>query len=144
MVKQNLLATGHENGKVAIWDAANGIKKSEFINHMSACTGLAFSPVNNLLLCSCGLDGKIQFYDIVSNRNVKTIECGHPLTAMSFCYNGHTIAVGSFQGGIYIYNLKERTKVPTEIKGQEGKKINCLHFSKTPREGISQGTQILL
>jgi len=51
----------------------SGTKKSELTGHTSQCTGLAFSPVNNLLLCSCGMDGCIQFFDIATSKNVKTI-----------------------------------------------------------------------
>jgi WD40 repeat protein len=82
--------------------------KGELENaHMTSCTGLSFSPINNLLLCSCGLDGRIQFFDINSLKNVKTIENQNPLSSISF-YEGHTIAVGSIKGKIYIYDLKDK------------------------------------
>jgi WD40 repeat protein len=76
-VKQSVLAAGYETGKIVIWDSSTGQKRAELpAAHTSACIGLAFSPLNNLLLCSCGSDGRIQFFDIVSLRNVKTIETG--------------------------------------------------------------------
>ena len=73
VVKSTILATGFETGKIIIWDMISGTKKSELTGHTSQCTGLAFSPVNNLLLCSCGMDGRIQFFDIATSKNVKTI-----------------------------------------------------------------------
>lgn len=39
--------------------------------HTSSCTGVAFSPVNNLLMCSVSLDEKIHFFDIIECREVK-------------------------------------------------------------------------
>lgn len=59
------------------------------------------------------------------------------MTAIAFCFDGCTIAVGTMNGGILVYNLKERGKNLLEIKGQEGKKINALHFSKQIKEGDS-------
>ncbi len=90
-------------------------KKAELFAHTAQCTGLAFSPVNNLLLCSCGLDGKIQFFDIATQKNVKTIftkveNITVALTSIAFCYDGHTIAVGSMTGKIFVNNLKDKSK----------------------------------
>lgn len=74
-VKPYILASAHENGKVIIWDIQLRSRKWEIPNaHQSVVTGIAFSPVNNLLITSCGLDGKIQFYDISGQKNVKTID----------------------------------------------------------------------
>ena len=74
MVKPTILASAYETGKIIVWDLVTLAKKVELQGHTQKCSGLAFSPVNNLLLTSCGLDGKIQFYDIGSQKNVKTIE----------------------------------------------------------------------
>jgi len=51
--------------------------------------------VNNLLLCSSGLDSRIFFYDIVEGKQVKKIEVGAPLSTIGFCADGHTIGVGT-------------------------------------------------
>jgi hypothetical protein len=63
---------------------------------------------------------------------VKKIDTGVPLSAISFCADGHTIAVGTNQGGkVMIYDLKEAKKVKIELKGHDvSKKITSLQFSK--------------
>ena len=134
------MATAHESGKIIIWDVQAQIKKTELNAHTgSPCTGIAFSPVNNLLLCSCGLDGKIQFFDIKSEKQVKSIEnIQNPFSSIAFCSDGHTIAAGSLKGKIYIYDLKEKQKVKIELKGQEGKKINCLQFFRPASKDLSK------
>jgi hypothetical protein len=43
-----------------------------------------------------------------------------------------------------VFNLKERSKDQLEITGQQGKRINALHFSKPPKEGPSTGTKAML
>ena len=68
-------------------------------------------------MCSSGLDGKILFFDIIEGKNVKKIDVLSPLSAISFCPDGHTIAVGTLKGKILIYDLKEAKKVKLELKG---------------------------
>ena len=69
--------------------------RHRFFAHQASCSGIAFSPVNNLLLCSAGMDQRIHFFDIVEGKEVKKIEVGVPLSSISFCSDGHTIAVGT-------------------------------------------------
>ena len=69
------------------------------------------------MIVSCGLDGKIQFYDILEGKNVKVIDTKVPLSAISFCPDGHTIATGTIKGKILVYDLKEARKVKMELKG---------------------------
>ena len=56
--KSSVLATAYTSGVIAMWDFKNPTQplRHKFMAHAQACTGLAFSPVNNLLLCSCGAD----------------------------------------------------------------------------------------
>lgn len=81
------------------------------------CTAIAFSPLNHLLMCTAGLDGKINFFDTVKGSNVKVIEAATPLSSISFCPDGHTIAVGTIKGKILIYDLKNANKLKQELKG---------------------------
>jgi protein NEDD1 len=60
-----------------------------------------------MLICSAGLDGKIKFYDIIYGKSVKTIDAKTPLSAISFCPDGHTIATGTIKGKILVFDLKE-------------------------------------
>ena len=56
------------------------------------------------------------------------------MSAIAFCFDGHTIAAGSLKGKIMIFDLKDKQKVKNELRGHEGKKINCLQFQKPPRD----------
>jgi len=72
------------------------------------------------------MDQKIQFFDIQEGKEVKKIDTGSPLSKISFCSDGHTIAVGTFDGRIIIYDLKDAKRVKIELRGHENKKINAL------------------
>lgn len=48
------------------------------------------------------------------------------MSAISFCCDGHTIAVGTIKGKVLVYDLKDAKKVKLELRGHEGKKINAI------------------
>ena len=94
--------------------------RHKFNAHSNVCSGIAFSPVNNLLLCTAGLDAKIFFFDVVEGKQVKKIDVGPPLSAITFCPDGHTIGVGTQNTGqVLIYDLKDSKKVKIELKGHD-------------------------
>lgn len=67
LTKKYILASAYESGKIVIWDVSiegSPQAKHQLIGRQKPCTSIAFSPVNNLLLCSAGMDQKIQFFDI--------------------------------------------------------------------------------
>jgi WD40 repeat protein len=106
------MAIAFENGSLAVWDMHAKVLKHKFTSHSLACTAIAFSPVNNLLMCSVGLDCRVIFYDIHEHREVKTINAATATASLSFCSDGHTIAIGSETNGtVTIYDLKEPKKV---------------------------------
>ena len=118
-----------------VWD----IKKNELYHafekssHSSTCTGVIFSPTNELLLCSAGLDAKIQFFDIQEKKTVKTIEANESVSSLSFFTDGITIAAGSPTGKIFIYNLKD-FNVKQILKGHEGNYIRYIEFVKKTKK----------
>ncbi len=64
-------------------------------SHTGRVRGVAFSPLNKLLLCSAGDDGHVCFYDMNEKVQVKKIRTELGITSVAFCNDGHTIAVGS-------------------------------------------------
>lgn len=103
--KKNYLAASGDSGVVTVWDIKNNSLFHAFdkSSHSGPCTGVIFSPTNELLLCSGGLDAKIQFFDIKEKKTVKTIEANEPISTLSFYTDGVTIAAGTPTGTIYIY-----------------------------------------
>lgn len=52
-----------------MWDTnARKIVTSFSSDHKAPATGLSFSPVNEMLLVSTGLDKKIVFYDVQGKK----------------------------------------------------------------------------
>ena len=63
-----LLASVSETGSLYLWDTKDNTLVKQFTEHKAPATGISFSPVNEMLLCSTGLDKKILFYDVVGKK----------------------------------------------------------------------------
>jgi WD40 repeat protein len=110
--------------------------KHKFTAHSLACNDFAFSPHNQILMVSVGLDCRIHFYDIETNRVVKSMNAGEALSSIGFCSDGHTIAVGSeTSGAVLIYDLKESAKnVKMKLQGHDGNQRICsVQFTRVNR-----------
>lgn len=63
------LASAYEDGSVVCWDTNREMANLEFLRvHDQACTAVVFSPLNNMLALSGGIDAKINIYDLSSKR----------------------------------------------------------------------------
>ncbi|CAG9314962.1 unnamed protein product [Blepharisma stoltei] len=148
-LKKQLLGAATDNGSVYIWDANSRTVTASFPNfHNSPVTGLAFSSVNHMLMCTAGLDHKVHFYDIQERRVVKTMELEAPITSLAFNGEGHTIAIGTLYGGVQIYDLRSTNAAKSNLRGHEGSSVNWIEFSKVrgrerpaPSRSASYNTQ---
>ena len=130
--KKNMLGAGSENGSVYIWDCNTRSVACSFPSfHNSPITGLAFSAVNHMLMCTGGLDQRINFYDTQDKKLVKTIDVDSPLTCISFCSDGHTLAGGTLYGTVLLFDLRSPVNAKNILKGHEGNAVNWLDFAKS-------------
>lgn len=67
VLKRSLLGSVSDSGTIALWDVNNFKEIHSFDSaHKAPGSGLAFSPVSQLLVASVGLDKKIVCYDTAS------------------------------------------------------------------------------
>ena len=77
-----------------------------------------------------GLDKNIVFYDTNDKIIVKRIKTDVPLQSVSFCSDGHTIAIGaSNMGAVLIYDLRKSSKEVYKVCTGHKHTINSLQFS---------------
>ena len=72
--KKSLLASCSDSGAVALWDT----NKRQLIyaftdSHKAPAMGIAFSPLNEMLLMSVGLDKRIVCYDVQNKQYVTQV-----------------------------------------------------------------------
>ena len=66
--KRSLLGSVSDDGSVSLWDCNTRQLVNTFPSHRAPATGLSFSPINDILLLSIGLDKRITFQDTQSKK----------------------------------------------------------------------------
>uniref|UniRef100_A0A8C7YVX6 NEDD1 gamma-tubulin ring complex targeting factor n=1 Tax=Oryzias sinensis TaxID=183150 RepID=A0A8C7YVX6_9TELE len=149
-VKRSLLGTVSDSGSVVLWDSNTQKELHVFDGaHKAPASGVAFSPTSDLLVVSVGLDKKIVCYDTASRIVLRSIRVESPLTSVEFTPDGTGLVVGSTQGKIYQYDLRN-SSAAMRVTVAHRTSVTCLRFqSSTSRNPLSSsqrrtplGTQI--
>jgi len=126
------LAGASDDGALYTWDTNTKTQLRRFDTgaggHAAPCTGLVFSPCNQMLLVSVGLDRNIICYDVVSNKAIKSMATVEPLTCVDLLADGATLVVGSSRGHLVLYDLR-RTTQPLNTLTAHQSAITQLGFS---------------
>lgn len=134
MKRPAFLGCSSESGTVSFWDC-NANKNIFNINeHLAPCTSFAFSPVNDTLAASCGLDKKFICHDTKSRRSVSNLVLEQPCTAVDFDVDGTTVAIGTSRGKVFIYDLRNTTTAWRSFQAHNGK-VGTLAFKPTIDKG---------
>lgn len=131
--KKSLLGSVSDSGNVTLWDVNTQNPYRNFENtHKAPASEICFSPVNELLLVTVGLDKRINLYDTSSKKLLTTIVADHPLTTVNFMPDGTTLTVGSSRGKICQYDLRRLTSPVKTVIAHKGC-VTCirLQFSST-------------
>ncbi|XP_046890271.1 protein NEDD1 isoform X1 [Hypomesus transpacificus] len=131
VVKRSLLGSVSDSGTVVLWDSNTQKELHVFDGaHKAPASGLAFSPTNDLLFVTVGLDKKIICYDTSSKIVLSSIRIESPLTAIDFTPDGTGLVVGSTQGRIYQYDLRNLS-APTKTAAAHKTSVTCLRFQSS-------------
>ncbi|XP_004623863.1 protein NEDD1 [Octodon degus] len=126
--KKSLLGSVSDNGLVTLWDVNSQSPYHNFgSTHKAPASGICFSPVNELLFVTIGLDKRIILYDTSCKKLVKTLVADAPLTAVDFMSDGATLAIGSSRGKIYQYDLR-MLKPPVKTISAHKTSVQCIAF----------------
>jgi WD40 repeat protein len=68
---KNRFASAYEDGCVAIWDTTKKEPVCTLKEHEGPCTCVIFSPLNNILMATGGLDSSIGLYDTSAKKWAK-------------------------------------------------------------------------
>ncbi|KAK7026833.1 WD repeat and SOCS box-containing protein 1 [Halocaridina rubra] len=113
--KDLILATGHNNGRIRIWDPYTGKLLLELMDHTQAVTSLAFAPDGSLRLVSASKDATIKVWDMRDDGNMfRTLrESNSPIRSLCWSHDGKFLcSTGDKQKVLLwdmeIYKLKKR------------------------------------
>ncbi|XP_024525039.1 periodic tryptophan protein 2 [Selaginella moellendorffii] len=126
-----LIATGADDNKVKLWNAASGFCFVTFAEHTNAVTAVLFLAGSNAVL-SASLDGTVRAWDLMRYRNFRTFTTPAPTQFVSLAadQSGEIICAGTldtFQ--IYVWSMKTARLVDV-LSGHEGP-VHGLAFSPT-------------
>ncbi|XP_072257286.1 protein NEDD1 isoform X2 [Pyxicephalus adspersus] len=140
-VKKFLLGAVSDSGSVTLWDAHSQNPYHMFESaHKAPASGICFSPVNDLLLVTIGLDKRIICYDVSSKILLQTVVVESPLTAVDFMPDGATLAVGSSRGKIYLYDLRMLNS-PIKTVGAHKTSVQCIQFQHSSSHKSSKSSK---
>jgi WD40 repeat protein/transcriptional regulator with XRE-family HTH domain len=121
------LATGGVDGKIRLWQVADGKQLLMIQGHQSWILSVSFSP-DGQLLASGGEDFTICLWDVASGQCLKTLE-GHrnSIFSVSFSPDGQTLASGDEDSTIRVWDVASGQCLKT-LDGHSGR-VWAISFS---------------
>ncbi|KAK7276323.1 hypothetical protein RIF29_17462 [Crotalaria pallida] len=110
-VSRHLLVTAGDDGTVHLWDTTGRSPKVSWLKQHSAPTaGISFSPSNDKVIASVGLDKKLYTYDSGSRKPSFCISYEAPFSSLAFRDDGFMLAAGTSNGHVAFYDVRGKPK----------------------------------
>ncbi|XP_039023614.1 protein NEDD1-like [Hibiscus syriacus] len=116
-ISRHILVTAGDDGSVHLWDTTGRSPKVSWLNQHSAPTaGISFSPSNDKIIASVGLDKKLYTYDSGSRRPSAFISYEAPFSSLAFRDDGWTLAAGTGNGRVVFYDIRGKLQPFTVLR----------------------------
>ncbi|XP_010452509.1 PREDICTED: protein NEDD1 isoform X1 [Camelina sativa] len=113
---RHLLLTAGDDGTVHLWDTTGRSPKMSWLKQHSAPTaGVCFSPSNEKIIASVGMDKKLYTYDSGSRRSSSCIAYEAPFSSLAFGDNGYILAAGTSNGRVVFYDVRGKPQPVTVL-----------------------------
>ena len=96
-IKYSMIGGSTDSGNVSFWDVNSAREIHSFGEHNAPATDLAFSPLNEVLVLSSGLDKRCLCYDTMTKKPASKICTDLPLTSVDFAPDGTHLVLGTTQ-----------------------------------------------
>ncbi|VFQ99447.1 unnamed protein product [Cuscuta campestris] len=104
---RHLLVTAGDDGSIHLWDTTGRTPKASWLKqHLAPTTGISFSPSNDKIITSVGLDKKLYTFDVGSRRPAFFIPYEAPFSSLAYTDDGLTLAAGTSSGQIALYDIR--------------------------------------
>ncbi|AED90947.1 Transducin/WD40 repeat-like superfamily protein [Arabidopsis thaliana] len=113
---RHLLVTAGDDGTVHLWDTTGRSPKMSWLKQHSAPTaGVCFSPSNEKIIASVGMDKKLYTYDSGSRRSSSCIAYEAPFSSLAFGDNGYILVAGTSNGRVVFYDIRGKPQPVTVL-----------------------------
>jgi WD40 repeat protein len=125
-IESGMIGTCDANGTVKLWSSESQRLLSTFTNiHTGSANDISYSPYNRMLMASAGQNGIICLYDLIQRKIITQISHSSSLTSVLLLKDGVTMLVGTNDGELLVYNMRN-CKEPCQVIKAHNKPINSL------------------
>lgn len=124
------VATGGDDGKLKVWNAASGFCTVTFSEHSAAISAVEVSKQGQILF-SASLDGTVRAFDMVRYRNFRTFTSSTPVqfTCLAVDPSGEIVVAGGSGEAFELYVWSVQTGKIVEVLPGHDAPIAALAFS---------------
>ncbi|KAH0763636.1 hypothetical protein KY290_019709 [Solanum tuberosum] len=116
-ISRHLLVTAGDDGSIHLWDTTGRSPKVSWLKQHSAPTsGISFSPTNDKIVASVGMDKKLYTFDSGSRRPSFCIPYEAPFSSLAFTDDGFTLAAGTSSGRVVFYDVRGKPQPLTVLR----------------------------
>lgn len=116
-ISRHLLVTAGDDGSIHMWDTTGRNPKVSWVKQHSAPTaGVSFSPSNDKMIASVGLDKKLYTFDAGVRRPSFCIPYDVPFSSLAFRDDGWTLAAGTSSGQVVFYDVRAKPQPFTVLR----------------------------
>ncbi|WP_437815759.1 pentapeptide repeat-containing protein [Sorangium sp. So ce1078] len=114
----DLLATGHHDGSVRLWDAVSGQAIRGMVGHLGPVNSVALSA-DGRTLASGSDDRTVRLWEVESGRALGILDVhGGRVTTVAFSGDGRTLASGSYDKTVRLWEV-ESGRVLRAVEGHD-------------------------
>ncbi|KAL6509510.1 hypothetical protein OROGR_022820 [Orobanche gracilis] len=115
-MSRHLLVTAGDDGSIHMWDTTGRSPKASWLKQHSAPTSaVSFSPSNDKIIASVGLDMKLYTFDTGSRKPSSCIPYEAPFSSLAFTDDGLTLSAGTSTGQVVFYDVRGKPQPITVL-----------------------------
>ncbi|KAL6580332.1 hypothetical protein OROMI_008356 [Orobanche minor] len=116
-MSRHLLVTAGDDGSIHMWDTTGCSPKASWLKQHSAPTSaVSFSPSNDKIIASVGLDMKLYTFDTGSRKPSSCIPYEAPFSSLAFTDDGLTLSAGTSTGQVVFYDVRGKPQPITVLR----------------------------
>ncbi|KAL6103821.1 tep1 [Pungitius sinensis] len=136
-LKDGRLATTSFDGRIEIWDVANGCRTALIQGHTNVITGSDLTTDRKHLV-TVSLDFMLKVWSSTKGHEVASLPSSSPLNCVTFDPEGHLLAAGCWNGNVIVWNWLQNTTLAS-LAGHR-RSVRSLCFSPSSSSTLCSGS----
>ncbi|XWS07705.1 hypothetical protein CRYUN_Cryun41cG0012800 [Craigia yunnanensis] len=141
-ISRHVLVIAGDDGSIHLWDTTGRSPKVSWLKQHSAPTaGISFSPSNDKIIATVGLDKKLYTYDSGSRRPSAFISHEAPFSSLAFRDDGWTLATGTSNGRVVFYDIRGKLQPFTVLRAYSSSEaVSSLCWQRSKPAIVNEST----